>query len=231
MQRDREEVGLQWAGPQKRVGITWDPPACCRPPHLGSLGPRLNHLVGRGVLWGPMAREGNFQAGCREPPNHARGIGGPICAPKEPADLTSPIQPLFANCEVGHGARNSGCCHWLSLHLPPRRQFWGREGTVVSGHGHHRGLASVPSHPPPPQLCKLDVSLFQLDLPSPGCRVPHEPPRPVGPGGQPGPSRGCFSPWALVWTEWDSSARWGPRPRHMLAPPAGCLQGPASNWF
>lgn len=84
---------------------------------------------------------------------------------------------------------------------PPSPQFWGREGTVVSGRGHHRGLASAPSHTPPPQLCKLDVSLFHLDLLSPGCRIPQEPPEPTGPSGQLGPSRGRFPPWALVWSE------------------------------
>lgn len=75
----------------------------------------------------------------------------------------------------------------------------GRDGGQWSWSPSWPGLCPIPHTPP--QLCKLDVSLFHLDLPSPGCRIPQEPPEPTGPSGQLGPSRGRFPPWALVWSE------------------------------
>ena len=64
------------------------------------------------------------------------GISGPQADPlsfvvawdEAPTDLTPPIQHLFANSEVRHGAQDLV----VSLALPPPSpRFWGSEGTVV----------------------------------------------------------------------------------------------------
>ena len=80
---------------------------------------------------------------------------------------------------------DSGPCRLLHLSLPP---LWDREGIS----GYRPPAWFPPPQPTPPKLCnETSLSLFDLDLPSPGCRIPRGHPWPVPPR-LPGPSRGRF---------------------------------------
>lgn len=120
------------------------------------------------------------------PPAPSNHTVGKRVVPQGPHRLAPSIQPLFANsaqrrrCLRG----DSGQCRLLCLSLPP-----------LLGQGRDIGLppSSPPPHPHHPNYAMrlLSLSLFDLDLPSPGCRIPRGHPWPVPPR-LPGPSRGRF---------------------------------------
>lgn len=107
--------------------------------------------------------------------------------PKDPTDLylLFNLYLQILHCQRMRCPRgNSVQCRLLRLSLPP---LWDREG--ISGYRPPAWLP--PTHTHHPNYAMRLLSLSDLDLPSPGCRIPCGHPWPVPPR-LPGPSRGRF---------------------------------------